>query len=157
MRKKLLALVSAVAIGIALFAAVGMFSSPPQAQAAQNTVLVFNGLVGVGVFPIQVGGRVSGVDLANLSGQGFDVPVRPGSRFYCRFTLATKSVAGDVVTLEGTTVMSNNTFVNNNPVPVEMAVDLVTGDIIFHFDVGNTQGLEGIFTGTGHVRVAGRP
>ena len=50
--------------------------------------------------------------------------------------------------------MSNDTFVNDNPVPVEMVVDTSTGDITFIFDVGGfVTGVEGVFTGTGHVRI----
>ena len=38
MRRKLIALVSAIAIGIAMFAAVGMLSSPQQAEAGRDAM-----------------------------------------------------------------------------------------------------------------------
>ena len=65
---------------------------------------------------------------------------------------------GDVVTLEGDTIFSNNTFVNDNPVHVIMTLNVVSGDISFTFDPGGAvTGAETFLTGTGKVRIAGHP
>ncbi len=153
--KKILALVSAVAMGIAMFAAVGMLSSPQQAEASHKMVLKFGGVVGAPDAPIQVGGQVSGVDLNNLTGQSFDIPIRPGTRFYCLIPITGSSVSGNVVTLTGNVTKSN--FPGANPsdpspvigVPVIWTVNLDTGVINFNFDGGDAG------TGIGHVRIAG--
>ena len=154
MRKKLLVLVSAVAIGITVFAAMGILSSPQRAEASHNVVLKFGGVVGGGTFSaIQVGGQVSGVDLNNLTGQSFDIPIRPGARFWCLIPITGSSKSGSVVTLTGNVTKSN--FPGENPsdpspvigVPVIWTVDLVTGFITFEFN-GVPSG-----TGFGKVRV----
>lgn len=152
MRKKLLFLVSAVAIGIAVFAAMGILSSPQRAEASHKVVLKFGGVVGAPGFPIQVGGQVSGVDLNNLTGQSFDIPIRPGTRFYCLIPITGSSLSGNVVTLTGNVTKSN--FPGANPsdpspvigVPVIWTVNLDTGEITFNFG-GD------LFTGFGKVRV----
>jgi len=152
MRKKLLALVSAVAIGIAMFAAVGMLSSPQQTEASHKVVLKFGGVVGAPGFPIQVGGQVSGVDFDNLTGQSFDNPIQVFHRFYCTIEITSSSWDGaDVVTLIGEVIMSNNPNPAVVGTPVTWTVNLATGEITFLF------GTMEVFTGTGHVHVAGHP
>ena len=151
--KKILALVPAVAVGIAMFAAVAMLASPQQAEASHKIVLKFGGVVGAPGFPIQVGGRVSGDSLSSLTGQSFDIPVRPGARFYCLIPITGSSVSGNVVTLTGNVTKSN--FPGANPsdpspvigVPVIWTVNVDTGFITFNFD-GADSG-----TGFGKVRI----
>ena len=155
MRKKLLALVSAVAIGIAMFAAVGMLSSPQQAEASNKVVVTISGAVTETTvfsgFKLHVQARVSG-PAGSLTGQGSDSPPGKG---YCRFPL-TGSLVGDVVTLSGVT-----TFTNSDTTPVGVPVTFVanasTGDITWTFDVGAViaGGPFLIFTGTGSVVIAG--
>ena len=153
--KKILALVSAVAIGIAMFAGVGMLSSPQQAEASHKIVLKFGGVVSAPDQPIRVGGRVSGVDFDSLTGQSFDIPVTWLKRFYCTIELTSSGKAGAVVTLSGNVIQSN--FPSDPPsdpspvigTPVIFTVNLDTGDITFKFGAGATR------TGTGHVRIAG--
>ena len=150
--KKILAFMSAVAIGIAMFTAVGMLA-PQQAEASHKVVLKFGGVVGAPVFPIQVGGQVSGDSLNSLTGQSFDIPIRPGTRFWCLIPITGSSVSGSVVTLTGNVTKSN--FPGENPsdpspvigVPVIWTVNLDTGFITFNFD-GVPSG-----TGTGKVSV----
>ena len=156
MGKKLLALVSAVAVGIAVFAAVGMLSSPQEAEASHKVVLKFGGVVGVTDdpetnFPIQVGGQVSGDSLDSLTGKSFDIPIRPGQRFYCLIPITGSSVSGNVVTLTGNVTKSN--FPGASPsdpspvigVPVIWTVNMDTGFITFNFD--------GVPSGTGFGKV----
>ncbi len=154
--KKILALVSAVAIGIAMFAAVGMLSSPQQAEASHGKmVLKFGGVVSASDQPIRVGGRVSGVDFDSLTGQSFDIPVTWLKRFYCTIELTSSGKTGAVVTLSGNVIQSN--FPSDPPsdpspvigTPVIFTVNLDTGFITFKFGGGATR------TGTGHVRLAG--
>ncbi len=148
--KKILALVSAVAIGIAMFAAVGMLSSPQQAEAAHGkVVLAFSGVTN----GIKVGGRVSGPDLDNLTGQSFDIPIQFLHRFSCLIPITGSSVSGNVVTLTGNVTKSNFPGANpSDPSPVIgtaviFTVNLDTGDITFKFGAG------GINTGTGQVNL----
>ena len=134
-------------IAVAMFAAVGMFSSTQLAEASHKVVLVFNGKVGVGVFPLQVAGRVSGDDFDSPTGQGFDAPIPGNSKFYCTIAITDSSRDGDVVTLSGITTFSTFAPVNENPVPVVFTVNLDTGFITFNFD-GAPSG-----DGFGNVRV----
>ena len=153
MRKKLLALVFAVAIGIAVFAAVGLLSSPQQAEAAHGKfVLAFSGVTN----GIKVGGRVSGPDLNNLTGQGFDVPIQFLHRFYCLIELDTSSEAGGVVTLSGQVIKSNfPSDPPSDPSPVIGTAVIFTvdtgpgGAITFKFGAG------AVNAGTGQVSLIG--
>ncbi len=153
--KKILALVSAVAIGIVVFAAVGMLSSPQQAEASHKIVLKFGGVVGAPGSEIQVGGRVSGDSLGSLTGQSFDIPIRPGARFWCLIPITGSSVSGNVVTLTGNVTKSN--FPGADPsdpspaigVRVIWTVNLDTGDIKFDFKAFGFP----LFTGFGKVSV----
>ena len=151
--KKILAFVSAVAIGIAMFAAVGMFA-PQQAEASNKVVVTISGDVTetavTGGFTLHVQAQVSG-PAASLTGQGSDSPAGKG---YCRFPL-TGELVGDVVTLAGVT-----DFTNSDTIPVGVPVTFVanasTGDITWTFDVGAviTGGPLLVFTGTGSVVIA---
>ena len=150
MRKKLLALVAAVAVGIAMFAAVGMLSSPQQTEASHKIVLNFGGVVGGPDFSIRVGGHVSGDDWDSLTGQSFDNPIQWLHRFYCLIELTESEKNGDVVTLSGNVIMSNNPDPNIVGVPVIFMVNVDTGFIDFNFD-GAPSG-----TGFGKVHVPHR-
>ncbi len=163
MRKKILAFVFAAAlpvgvalvIGIAMFAAVGMLSSPRQAEASHKVVVVISGDVtfeGVpGLLPLHVGAQASG-PAGSLTGQGFDLP--PGPKVfgepgdpvgYCRIPL-TGTLVGTTVTLSGVVNFAHNP--GDLGVPVNFTADASTGFITFDFG-----GF--IFEGTGRVRIAG--
>ncbi len=157
MRKKILAFVFAAAlalvIGIAMFAAVGMFPSPRQAEASHKVVVTISGEVtflGVpGLLPLQVGAQASG-PAGSLSGQGFDVPTgafgpRGGPPGYCRIPL-TGTLVGTTVTLSGVVSFAHNP--GDVGVPVTFTADASDGSITFDFG-----GF--IFEGTGRVRIAG--
>ena len=146
MRKKLLALVSAVAIGIAMFAAVGMLSSPQQAEAAHRVVVTISGDVG-----LHVQAQVKGPANA-LVGQGSDSPAGKG---YCRFPLTGSVDLGTgIVTLAGVT-----TFTNSDTIPVGIPVTFVAdasdGSITWTFDLTGIGGPFLVFPGTGSVVIAG--
>ncbi len=162
MRKSVLAFVFAAAlpvgvalvIGIATFAAVGMFPSPRQAEASHKVVVVISGdLTGVddvAGLPIHVGARASG-PADSLEGQGFDVPPgpkafgEPGDPVgYCRIPL-TGTLAGNVVTLSGNVIFAHNP--GDVGVPVTFTADASNGSITFDFGPFT-------FEGTGRVRIA---
>ncbi len=164
MRKKILAFVFtaalpvgvAVVIGIAMFAAVGILSSPQRAEASHKVVVVISGdLTGVGDVagvPIHVGARASG-PAGSLEGQGFDVPPGPKA-----FGVPTDPVGYCRIPLEGswdgtTVILSGVVSFAHDPgligvVPVTFTADPATGFITFDFG-----GF--IFEGTGRVRIAG--
>ena len=157
MHEKLLALLCAVAIGTAVFAAVGMLSSPQQAEASDKVMVTISSDVIAGFFPvpIRVGAQVSG-PADSLTGRRFHAPRGgllgpPGN---CLFPLA-GSLVGDVVTLSGVTTFTNHRVVPVG-VPVTFVADASTGDITWTFDVGAViaGGPLLIFTGTGSVVIA---
>ena len=150
MRKKLRALVSAVAIGVAVFAAVGMLSSPQQAEATDKVVVTISGdVIGVGAvdgLPLHVGAQASG-PAGTLNGQGFDIPPRRAFGIpigYCRIPLV-GTLVGDVVTLSGNVSFSNDP--DNVGVPVTFTANTMTGVITFDFGPFT-------FIGSGRVRVS---
>jgi len=166
MRKNILAFVFTAAlvlvIGIATFAAVGIFSSLQQAEASHKVVVTISGDVaytgnlGTGIvplgFPLHVGAQASGPPAGSLSGQGFDVPTGAssfgppgGPPGYCRIPL-TGTLAGNVVTLSGVVSFAHNP--GDVGVPVTFTADASDGSITFDFG-----GF--IFEGTGRVRIAG--
>ncbi len=158
MRKKILAFVFpaalALVIGIAAFAAVGMLSSPRQAEASHKVVVVISGDVtfeGVpGLLPLHVGAQASG-PAGSLAGRGFDLP--PGPKVfgepgdpvgYCRIPLE-GSLDGTVVTLSGNVILAHNP--GDVGVPVTFTADASNGSITFDFGPFT-------FEGTGRVRIA---
>ena len=157
MRKKILAFVFAAAlvlvIGVATVAAVGIFSSPQQAEASHKVVVVISGDVtgvseGVVGVALHVGAQASGPAAGSLSGQGFDVPPGPAVPSepvgYCRIPL-TGTLVGTEVFLEGNVSFSNDPSLIG--VPVTFTADASDGSITFVFG-----GF--IFTGTGRVVIS---
>ncbi len=150
MRRKLLPLVSAVVIGIAMFAAMGILSSPQRAEASHKVVVVISGEVALpSGTSLHVQARVSG-PANELAGQGSDSPHGKG---YCRFPL-TGELNGDIVTLEGVTDFTNSDTVPVG-IPVTFEANASTGDITWTFDLTGIGGPFLTFTGTGSVVIAG--
>ena len=147
--KRILALVSAVAIGIAVFAAVGMLSSPQQAEASHGKIVLnFSG----NVDGLQVGGQVSGDSFSTLRGQAFDTPVPGNARFYCLIKITGSSEAAGVVTLDGIVTISTSIQGGPNSPAVDtlvtFKVNTVDNFIIFEFPTGMVAG-----DGFGRVRL----
>ena len=156
MRKKLLAFVFAVAVGIAVFAAVGMLSSPQRAEASHKVVVTISGGLTLpdGSFPLHVQARVSG-PAAALTGQGSDSPRGKG---YCRFPLTgSVDLATNVVTLSGVTTFTNDPSIGIG-IPVTLVADASDGSITWTFDLTVLGPLFPFLTfeGTGSVVIAHR-
>lgn len=150
MKRRILATLVVVSVTTTTFVAFTATS----AQASHKVVVTLSGrvtLVGDGLV-LQVGAQASG-SANSLTGQGFDGPVPGTPAGYCTIDLTSGSVLGDVVTLSGPVIFSND------PVNLDSAVntfvaDASDGSITFTFDATGALGGPFVFTGTGRVVIA---
>jgi hypothetical protein len=149
MKRRILTVLVIVSVTSMLFG----FAATP-AMASHRVVVTVSGrvtLVGDGLV-LQVGAQASG-PASSLTGQGFDGPV-PGTPIgYCTIALTSGSLSGDVVTLSGPVIFSNDP-VNLDSIGNTFVANASNGSITFTFDTTGALGGPFVFTGTGRVVIA---